>query len=424
MTRHIEAHYNLGGFALSPTGAALAPVKMNPRDHDLASLLDPISVGEFFGNHWERAPLFVQQRGESYYEGLLTNRDIEEIISNSDARYPALMLAKGGQFFPPEAYTSDVQVGQSTLHGVPDVDKIAAEYAKGASITMSALHRTWAPLRALCSRLDEELDHSTNANVYVTPGRAAGFPPHYDTHDVLVLQIAGKKRWLIDEPTIKLPHQSQVFKPEGFTPGRRLMEIELHAGDLLYLPRGYVHSTTTSECHSLHVTVGINIYTWADLVGDLVPSRVENEELRRALPAGFASRAELRPALKDQLTRMLPSLAARIDFDQMFNRLTGMTKAWRRRPTRFRADVIVILPDSLLQAPAANRYNLMQNGGDVTLDFEQKVYLFPAPTAPLLSAMCTRPTFRLTEISDAPNMEAVLRFARYLQSIGFLRSAG
>ncbi len=388
---------------------------------DLAWLLHPHGVAEFLAEYWERKPLLVRQRGADYYHTLLTNRDLEGIISSPDARYPAIRLAKGGRYYPPDAYTRDVRIGFLSFHGVPDVDKISAEYGKGATIALPALHRSWEPLLRLCATLEEQLDHSVHANAYVTPGRAAGFPPHYDTHDILVLQIAGLKRWHIDEPTIRLPHDSQTCDPASYTPGPRLLDIELHAGDLLYLPRGYAHSTTTGQSHSAHVTIGINIYSWVDLLGIKIPACAEREELRHALPPGFASRAELRPAMRQQLACLLPGLCAAVDHDQLLDELIRRIVPGRLRiPERFRTEAIVISPDSLLQPPGEHSYSLTHHAGGVTLLFQGRKYVFPPPGGPILEAMRTRPTFKLGELPQLLPMEALLGFARYLQGIGFL----
>ncbi len=388
---------------------------------DLASLLDPISVGDFVANHWERGPLWVQGRLGGHYDALLTGRDIENLVADPDARYPAIRLARDGWYYQPETFTEDESVGPCTFRGVPILHKICSEYAKGATIVMSALQRTWPPLRALCERLEAELDHPTNANLYITPGRAAGFPAHYDTHDVLVLQITGRKRWLIDEPTMRLPHRTQTFKPEGYTPGPRLMEVELQPGDLLYLPRGYGHSTTTGDSHSAHVTIGIDVYTWADLVGELVPSGVENPELRKALPPGHASRTELRPALTQQLKQILPALSMTHDLDRLLEQhLRGIITVRQRMPARFRADVVVISLDSLLRRAGDGQFDLTLGAEQVSLAFDGRRYDFPAPLGPTLSAMCARSTFRLRDLPSMVATEALLGFARYLQHIGFL----
>jgi ribosomal protein L16 Arg81 hydroxylase len=405
------------------------------RTHDLASLLHPVSLNDFFSGYWGKTPLFVQRADEGYYQELLTNRDIENIISTADMRYPAIGLAKDGWFFPPNAFTKNVKIGLLSFDGAPDLDKISAEYRKGATITMPALHRTWAPLTELCARLEEQLDHSIHSNVYITPGRSAGFPPHYDTHDVLVLQIAGKKRWRIDEPQIRLPHDSQTFKPQGFAPGPRLMETELLAGDLLYLPRGYVHSTITSECHSAHITIGINIYNWIDLADSVLASVaaefkqicIQNEQYREALPAGFASRTELRSGMKERLTQMLRTVST--DLDRPIDQFLHSLKAARIRvPTRFQTEVEVISASSLLQTPPAHRYHVAQGKDRLLLNFDGKEHVFtersgatPAQMGATLNAMCTRAVFRIADLPDSLDTDTTLSFARYLQGIKFLQ---
>lgn len=404
----------------APKTSAATDSFMHSSTDDFAHLLRPVSLAEFFQSYWERKPLVIHRNDAKFYQGLLTNRDLEDIVSSSDARYPALMLSKGGSYHPPDAYTTDVTIGRLTFAGVPDVKKISLEYGKGATLSLPGLHRTWGPLSGLCIRLEEALDYAAHANAYMTPGDTAGFPPHYDTHEVLVLQIAGRKRWLVDEPPVKLPHSSQRFKAEGFTAGPRVMETELEAGDALYLPRGYVHSTTTSGYHSAHVTIGLNVLTWADVAWEFVPSCVENEEYRRALPPGFASRAELRPALKQQLAQMLPGVA--VEHDVLIDRAISLVQSMRHRiPARFRADVTVITANSLLQTPIKQRYEVAQGKDPLILDFDGKRFIFPGALGGILEVMCARAPFRLADLAGGSDTEAWLTFARTLQSIGFLQ---
>lgn len=392
---------------------------MRTNAFDLPSLLHPTAVAEFFDGYWERKPLVIHRNDATFYESLLTNRDLENIISTSDLRYPAIRLSKDGSYYPPHAYTTDLTVGRLTFQGVADVNRISLEYGKGATISLQALHRTWVPLSLLCVRLEEALDYAAHANVYITPGESAGFCPHYDTHEVLVLQIAGRKKWLIDEPPLQLPHCSQSFESTRPAPGPRIMETELMAGDALYLPRGYVHSTMTSESHSAHVTIGINVLTWADITREFLPSCLEMAEYRKALPPGFASRPELRPALKRRLMQMLPGVA--VNHDLLIERAISVVQSGRRRlAAPFRADVIAITADSVLQTPPKERYDIARSREHLAVDFDGRKVLLPAAMAGILETMCAQVTFRIAELTAGANTEAVLTFARALQSIGFL----
>jgi len=83
----------------------------------------------------------------------------------------------------------------------------------------------------LCGGIEQELDHVVHANAYLTPGNTSGFTPHYDTHEVLVLQLAGTKHWRIYEPPVVLPHRRQPFNPVGYSlPSKPLLEVDLEPG--------------------------------------------------------------------------------------------------------------------------------------------------------------------------------------------------
>lgn len=281
----------------------------------LAELLAPLAAQAFFQQIWESQPLHLRRSDPAFYDLLLTNRDVDAAISSGGLRYPGIQLAKGGAFFPAEAFTRTMRAGDDLFTGIPDLDRVRAEYQAGATISLPGFHRSWAPLRTLTAALEEETDHVVHANVYATPGNAAGFAPHYDTHEVFVLQIAGAKRWRIHEPPLVRPHRSQAFDPRARVSDAPILDIELAAGDLLYLPRGFVHSTTTSDRFSVHVTLGMTVFTWVELLAEWAQASRHHAELRRALPPGFAGRDEARRFLKDQLPRILTELQQATDAD-------------------------------------------------------------------------------------------------------------
>lgn len=390
---------------------------------ELSSLLEPISLTEFFAEYWEKQPLVVKSKDRARYARLLTSQALEELISNSDLRYPAIKLAKDGRFYPPEAFTTDVEVGMCTFRAAADRWKIAELYGSGASITFPALHRSWQPISELCACIEDGIDHSLHANAYLTPGRSSGFPPHYDCHDVLVLQIGGRKRWLIDEPMITLPHDSQVFNPETFTGGARVMEVDLEAGDLLYLPRGLVHSTITAESFSAHVTVGINVYSWVDCVAEVMAGAADVPALRRALPPGFASQALLRAPVVQQLERLLAGTPWQTQAGRLFDQLAQRVRGFKRRSQPpFRAQVSVLSLDSELAAPLHEEYQLALAEERVVLGFERRNYHFPGPMGAALRGICERQRFRLRELTPGLDEQSVLQLARLLHAIGFLRA--
>jgi len=106
---------------------------------------------------------------------------------------------------------------------------------------------------------------------------------HHDTHDVISLQVAGEKRWLVYEPALELPLKNQRYKAETMgEPGDPVLDVTLHAGDTLYLPRGWLHEAKTSETDSLHLTVGVNVYTWMDAFRAAIESCAGDAGFRRS----------------------------------------------------------------------------------------------------------------------------------------------
>lgn len=80
--------------------------------------------------------------------------------------------------------------------------------------------------------------------------------------------------WTISRsPGEYLPrYSSPNFREEDI--GSPILEVILHPGDLLYLPRGYIHQAcTVTSHHSLHVTISVYQKTaWIDLLEKVIIS--------------------------------------------------------------------------------------------------------------------------------------------------------
>eukprot|EP01065_Artemidia_motanka_P002621 TRINITY_DN11243_c0_g1_i2.p1 TRINITY_DN11243_c0_g1~~TRINITY_DN11243_c0_g1_i2.p1 ORF type:complete len:380 (+),score=63.36 TRINITY_DN11243_c0_g1_i2:60-1142(+) len=138
---------------------------------------------------------------------------------------------------------------------------------EGFTVVLNRIETRTAVLRKLCANLEERLGVPTGANIYVTPrvtGRVSqGFDPHFDPHDVAVVQVSGSKKWSVEwpPPLPCLPRKDQDRRIVGFSDGHkegpRRQTFVLTSGDVLYLPRGTVHAAEVSAGaaeHSVHVT--------------------------------------------------------------------------------------------------------------------------------------------------------------------------
>jgi hypothetical protein len=253
---------------------------------------------------------------------------------------------KAGAKLDPRSYTVDLPWRPGGFTGTADIARVAAEFADGATLVMQALHHTWPPLATFCRALERELGHSVQANAYFTPRGSQGLPVHHDTHDVLVLQVAGHKRWLVYEPALELPLKHQRYRRELGEPGEATHDLLLRAGDTLYLPRGWLHEALTSDADSLHLTLGVNVTRWVDALRDALDECEHDLDFRRSVPDDGEMSVDLLERLRAHVSPPAVARRRRVRFvrtrrpiidDQLrqlraLDELTGDTVV-ERRPT-------------------------------------------------------------------------------------------
>jgi bifunctional lysine-specific demethylase and histidyl-hydroxylase NO66 len=201
-------------------------------------------------------------------------------------------------------YTADLPWRPVPFARAADVERVLAEFEAGATIVIQGLHLNRAETATFCRALEGALGHPVQANAYYTPRGSQGLAVHHDTHDVFVLQIAGEKRWLVYDPVLELPLKEQRYKAADGAPGAPVIDTVLGPGDTLYLPRGWLHEARTSAVDSLHLTVGINVYTWLDAVRDALAD-VEGElAFRRSVEDEAAPSSELLDLLGKRLSAL------------------------------------------------------------------------------------------------------------------------
>ena len=192
---------------------------------------------------------------------------------------------------PASAYTASGGFGAEIGDQVAS-DQVFDRFADGSTIVLQGLHRLWPPIIDFTRELVDDLRHPVQVNAYVTPPSSQGFDPHYDTHDVFVLQIAGEKHWRIHPPVHVDPLSSQPWSDHRAAVARAALEepaidAVLRPGDALYLPRGWIHSATAGgDATSVHLTIGISAYTHADVVAALLARVGDSARMRAALPLG------------------------------------------------------------------------------------------------------------------------------------------
>jgi ribosomal protein L16 Arg81 hydroxylase len=258
--------------------------------HGLGWLLHPVEPAEFFGSYWETRPLEVKRAEPTYYSTLPSLSEVDGLITSTvfgaSARTEQGRLVRTGR---------DGTLSQHPFRldadGFPDIHHVYRSYNHGYTIVLNEIHRRSAIVGAMCRDLEAEFHHPVGANLYLTPRNAQGFRPHVDSHDVVIVQIHGEKEWRVGATPAR-PLPTAAFPAEPVDAVEDANSFLLSPGDALYIPRGFAHEAITQFSSSLHLTVGIYPFTWADLLSEALRRvATENAELRRALPVSHLGTA-------------------------------------------------------------------------------------------------------------------------------------
>jgi lysine-specific demethylase/histidyl-hydroxylase NO66 len=295
-------------------------------------------TGDLFAStYWGRAPLLTRAADlGGDFADLLSFAGVDELVSRRGLRSPFLRMAKDGTVLPAARFTRGGGAGASVADQAAD-DKVLTAMGDGATLVLQALHRTWPPLVEFGAGLAGELGHPVQINAYVTPPQSQGFAPHYDVHDVFVLQVAGRKQWRIHEPVVEAPLDNQPWESVRADVAARAAETPvidtvLEPGDALYLPRGTIHSAVARGETSIHLTVGVHPVSRYQLVRHLLDLAQDDPSLRTSLPMGvdLADPA----VLAGELAATVAALHERLDAIAPADvaRRVGVTLMQRTRP--------------------------------------------------------------------------------------------
>ncbi len=390
-----------------------------------ARAIQPVDLNTFFGDYWERQSLVIWRNEPGYFADLMSTTAIDHILSSTDLRLPAFRLVREGTQIPVSEYTRDIRVTTGTFAGLADLNHIYAEYQKGATIVLQALERSWPPLIEFCKALEHFFGHPIQANLYFTPANAQGFAAHYDTHDTLILQVEGKKRWKVYDAPFPLPLAKQKYSRDEIKYGEPQFDLTLNAGDTLYMPRGVIHEALTSDSYSLHITIGIKVWTWLDAVSRMVAQALTECEqeiaFRRSLPLRFASdEGQIVEKTNSGIADLIDAFKQHLDPNRAHDLLADqfvLTRLPSRKDQLLDLQQVeVVTLDSQIARRDHMIFRLKLEGDAISLSFQGKRIHFPADISETVEFVTQSERFRVRELAgnldDAGKLVLVKRLIR------------
>ena len=256
-------------------------------------LIAPYSTDTFFSEIFEKQYLHIPG-SPNRFNDLLDIAGLEKLLWQNESDIPRIVrvVKNGSTQLPSRRLRNEDHMKWAIRHYhaghtlvVQHVEALDPHIAKSA--------RTW----------EDELRCPVQANVFLTPPGSSGFRPHYDTHEVLVLQLEGEKHWNIypdsQSSKVRLPLKRQAFDSNLGTPHGDPISTQLSPGDVLYVPRGVVHAAESRDLHSLHVTLGIRPPQWGEVVEAVIGECASLDvKLRQSLVVSKPSAKDCAHALR------------------------------------------------------------------------------------------------------------------------------
>jgi ribosomal protein L16 Arg81 hydroxylase len=261
----------------------------------LSTVLAPVPVDEFLSTYWLKQHLFC--RGESdRFSPLLSWTELNRILEHHWRETYRFRLALQGRDLDPATY-ADLDGFTPRIRSKDVTDHLR----RGATLSFDAIDEVHAPLTQLSEQFERLFRGGTKINIYAGWRALHGLDLHRDNQEIFILQLDGRKRWLVYGFSIDGIDRGQLATT-SVPPAGAVLDRVLQPGDLLYIPRGCYHLAVPMNEPTLHLTLGVKNPRAADLQRWMIDRERDTEVAQRDLPVFATADERLRYA--DEIRRM------------------------------------------------------------------------------------------------------------------------
>lgn len=377
---------------------------------NFSELIEPMTASEFFSDYYSRSPCLV--KGSSMTAcSVFGWDDVSSLLEMTSVwTGETLKIVLDQETLDPKQYcrSASGRDGGHVLRPIPE--EINRWMSKGASVVLDVAEHMHPGLRSLTEAVSFATNTLVNANIYCSYAGHQAFRSHFDTTDVFVFQIAGRKKWRIYEGRFDEPYGADGFFFPSFdddhhkrAKGKIKLSPTLEPGHFLYLPKGQYHDACATDGPSLHVTLATTEARGVDFLRTIFDSLVEVPEFRAALP-DFDHDADHDAhihELADKLHEILkqPGIAQQMREDQKRRAFASLARF--DVPTRTTADIYRVRHVTSSLALGADGYVLTVDGRSMQV---------PQEAVESIQWIKNRSAFIMDEIIAAtPDLDAALR---------------
>jgi ribosomal protein L16 Arg81 hydroxylase len=278
-------------------------------------LLSPITKSEFFEQFWQKKPLTLLRKDREYYQDFFNFEELDHLFGLCDRRNA-----------PPRVSKSDGLGGDKRI-GLTDgsllFGQLYSAYSLDNTLVADKIHHKHPKIARLFRNFEETFGTCVDGMIVASSSsQVQGFVTHCDPVEVFALQLSGRKQWAIWKPdyALPLPHTPiQGYDEKQL--GVPVFEGILETGDLLYVPRGWIHRVVPLEnSPSLHITISVAVCSRAELMMELLYTAIDRDPwFRESLPVNHFQQPITE--IENNFSEMFDRFKGAFDFNEALNRL-------------------------------------------------------------------------------------------------------
>ena len=360
-------------------------------------LLHPLPPQQFLDEYWGRKYLHCAASPESPRQPVIPVDAFDRLLQSGILPAGFVDVIRQGVTISAENWSMRSNSGNDQIR-VASAERLLELYRSGATLILNRTEASVPEIRHLCRDLASALHAGIHANSYITPPAAQGFPKHTDSHEVLVLQIAGRKSW-------------KVYEDGNVT------DVPLTPGDVLYLPRGTPHEASTEEEPSVHLTIGIYPVYGYQLIEELARIASRDAKLQRPVPVHPGSPDV--PWLSGEMDRILQEGSGSLIRNLWQAVIEKQDTGWDGRLT----DMLYLHalgPDSLVQRRPEIAALRHQEDAVIRVEFAGSQTSVPAFLGGAVDRILESEPFRVRELPGLMTSEQKIEMVRTFVSNGLL----
>ena len=261
-----EYHYVTRCQPDAPTGTPSSRLA----DSDIATTPGPCSTGtaspwlsfgdldQFGSDYWDRAPLHRTAPVGFDAAAIVSRKELDRLITS---RHTNALLLERGVYVDRSRYREAVPARADGRTSLLNPAAVLSGFRSGKTIVIPSAHELSTSIDALTNELEQLFDASVDAALFVSPpGSLTDW--HADPTHGVVLQLYGAKRWTVERDG--RAGTAQLNSP---------LDVMLQPGDLLYVPRRFMHQVRADAGMSVHLTFSCSVRSWFDRTVEALAGR-------------------------------------------------------------------------------------------------------------------------------------------------------